>query len=135
MAFLSDKLSYLLKEHGFNEFCFGFYCMRFDNAFLCKNEDKEYIDGRDLYMFPAPTHEQALDFIRTKYNLHIWVTQNPYSQGDRGLFEWHIKPLMVKNQPLPQPKGLSTGCGFETVNKAYDEAIETALKMRNEIGK
>jgi hypothetical protein len=132
--FIPYELAVKAYEKGFEikSYGIGWYYKRrstgdihgLDTFYIDTNQNIQQWESIDEPI-EAILYQQILDWLREKHNLNIWLIENPYTQGNgSGMYEWNIKPRMVKNQPLPQPKGLGSGCGTE-----YYEALNNAIKQ------
>lgn len=91
--FCSYEISLKLKELGFDEGCLAKYCRYNPNDEIeifsqTQNFFKGYFEvcfNRDYKKeekIAAPLWQQAIDWFRKEYDLHIVLTVNPYSERD-----------------------------------------------------
>ncbi len=130
--FVPLDMAVILKEKGFDEPCFKYFNERHPHRYTTDNEittNSELARTITHAYITIPLYTQVIDWLRDKHNLNVWVTENPYTQGNSsGMFEWHIQPRLKRNQSPPHPKGLGSGCGLEYY-EAIKEGIEAAFKL------
>lgn len=79
MKFLSKDLSIKLKERGFNGPCFGDYRYGHDNFVPFLTDGDESFEELLQYSWyiPAPTIEQALEWLREEKKIYVGVAYMP----------------------------------------------------------
>ena len=108
--YCSFEVAKLLKEKGFVTPCDWLYCS--DGTFGHRNSlwDKE--------MFPAPTHQMAMKWLRERHGIFIAINNDDLD------FNWQCYELINRGSTL-DPKILSESyAGY----KIYEKAVEAALK-------
>ena len=115
-AYCSKEVSKLLKEKGFNEFCYTYYdntdnsIKRFNKGLYFNNTSYPWGVSYDIndvkkYII-APTHQMAMRWLREEHNIKIMI--RPYVDGT---YSYEILN------------------GFWYVNfDSYEEAVEAAIK-------
>ena len=107
--YVSFEVAKLLKEKGFVTPCNWLYCS--DGTFGHRNSlwDKE--------MFPAPTHQMAMKWLREVHNIYIDISPT-YSEVEKTIhFIWQVFDSNYD------------GIGdCEIFYGKYEEAVEEALK-------
>lgn len=123
--FLPIELSIFIKEKGFNEHCLGHY--RYDETFTTSFDTS-------LFQIEAPLYQQAIDWLREKYEIDIVLT--PYTNGSsrRILRKYSVALYSNKNSGksltpdvLKNEKGKTIY--FSNPKNGYDKVIEEALKL------
>lgn len=122
--YVSFEVAKLLKEKGFITPCKWLYCKNGTFGHISSLWDKE--------MFPAPTLQMAMKWLREKYQLLISVDASPIygkvkdEKGGNtcGLLYWHYMASgeWMNDKYNPQQKA------FVVSEKSYEQAVETALK-------
>lgn len=120
-AYCNYKMSMLLKEKGFNEYCSGYY--KFDKSLgiLSKaviNNSALDDDGIDI---SAPTHQMVLAWLREVHNIHIVI--HPSSGVYYGKYCLSIYVQRVKNKDF----NLTYQTHEDTYEKAVEEGISYSL--------
>ena len=107
--YVSYEVAKLLKEKGFVTPCNWLYCS--NGTFRHRNSlwDKE--------MFPAPTHQMAMRWLREKY----YIYADPIKQGNYNdcseYYTWIVARMGIIHRNSSVADKLS-----------YEEAVEAALK-------
>ena len=121
--FVTYEIALKLKELGFDEFCFAHYCNGdlITKTAILKSSTMQYYQQNNInpsnqykdQKCTAPLWQQAIDWLREKYNIHIYI--DFYD----GLYGFAIKLNKEK---------LYNRCGsFEPGFKNYPEAREQAI--------
>ncbi len=124
--FLTRSIAERIVNAGFNEHCFGNYVKRTLHktssiSFRFSNDD---LDDRDEILFPAPTFQQALKFLRDKHR--ICITE------DLTKLDFTFMCTYLGNKPF-----LTIGYGRtyeEGLNMAIDKALDIEF-IKAEIAK
>lgn len=105
-AYCSFEIAKLLKEKGFITPCDWLYCN--DGTFGHRNSlwDKE--------MFPAPTHQMAMAWLREAH--YLWIDIDPLTNYK---WTWSIWLMNDPNFKMGESSQVTTN---------YKEAVEAALK-------
>ena len=82
--FVSYEIALKLKELGFNEECFGYYCKNKEFSFYGQNHLLEVVAEANATIIPAPLWQQVID----------WCELNGYYINVTRIFQW--QPLPVK---------------------------------------
>lgn len=119
-AYVSYKVSKLLKERGFNEYCPKSYSKCFDN----KLEDRSISDWGKLNQYPAPTQQMAMRWLREKHNIFISIQPDFPSEQDYKLCWCWSTNILHEN--CISAKGYQ--CYIETYEKACEAALLYSLE-------
>ena len=135
--FVKYRIALLLKEAGFNEACFAYFCC---NVFMvtnnvpkfrywviiddaetnCKNTDITFQE-KDC---TSPLYQQVIDWFTEKHGLQLFPTY-PYSDGFHYGFKW-VNSSGEVGEYWRDNGDECKGC--DTLVEAYIEAIEESLK-------
>lgn len=83
--FIPYELAVKLKELGFNEECIATFDE--DENFELQDFEQNY-DTFPSHIIAAPLWQQAFDWFRDKYGLHIWF---PYSEYQSVFYSYVVK--------------------------------------------
>lgn len=86
--FVPYEIALAMKELGFNEPCLGYFpnVENSDKTMIFFDRVPEYTinslfdENPTNYHFTAPLWQQCVDWFREKYDLHVVITVNPYSE-------------------------------------------------------
>ena len=117
--YVNFEIAKLLKEKGFNEYCYGYY---YTSKYMTYGDIKQ----RNLDLFPdsysAPTFQMTMKWLREVHKLCITII--PKVTDDEGsggcLWEWAVTYLLV-----PQSTSLEL---FESYEEACEKAIRYCLE-------
>lgn len=124
--FVTYKIALKLKELGFNEECFGFYKTSLNdtdpelNIIVCNYNSGKYITIPEEFHEDAPLWQQAIDFFREKYDIHVSVPN--YYDG------WKIDIRGFK-QNINLGYQSKPGLCLENYYDAREEAILKAIEL------
>jgi hypothetical protein len=127
--FVPYEIAMQLKEKGFNEPCLGFYSDNIDtDVFIERIKRQPCADhATDC---SAPTHEQAIDWLRENHSLSVSVL--PYKNSeDKIELCWYYTVTIVGIYDIfcnAESLGASQE-NYESYNEALNEAFEQALKL------
>ena len=125
--YVSFEIAKLLKEKGFDEYCYRYY---HTSKYVSYSDTKQ----RNLELFPdsysAPTLQIAMKWLREKYNYHIIATPE-YSDVEYMPGQWQEEFLGWKytiipfngNKSIMHPSVYSI-----TIESAYEAAIKYCLE-------
>lgn len=130
--FVPYEIALKLKELGFNEPCFGYYCKHRNTVVI---PDQETLDKLEAFLdiFPvtsqnhfryqsclAPLYQQVIDWFREKHNIII---------NSVPIYIHHAIGLVKLDCYIPHCFGDFLEEEYDTYYKAFDAAIEKAINL------
>lgn len=125
--YVSFEISKLLKEKGFNEYCFKEYYI--SNRELSNvSIDARYNTTNNRVS--APTLQMAMKWLRIEHNIHIEPI--PYATVDGFYWAYKIVGGIISPNIIPLPnycvKVLKQKAGMESCEEATEAAIKYCLE-------
>lgn len=125
--FVTYEIASKLKELGFDDECFGYYCNKTSHHLYLECNYKEVTDKiNNPYtdIIKAPLWQQAIDFFREKHNIIIEVWFD-YTQININEFLW-IYEIYVNNNQHDHD-----GSWYDNFNECREFAILKAIELLN----
>lgn len=114
--YVSFEVAKLLKEKGFDSWCFGYY--KPNNEFGTYVMPRTY-SGVDGNYILAPTHQMALKWLRDVHNIFIQID---YVVLAKNIFEYTYE---IHNMCKGRSVAISN---FRDDYETYEDAVEAAIK-------
>lgn len=132
--YVSLEVAKLLKDKGFNEYCFTAYSTEIGDFITVgpiKNSEID-ADKDDTHICTAPTHQMAMKWLREVHNIYIEIAF--YSRYKPVYYRWSASKngRVVSDEEIPS-KEIECHIEGEYPNlavfyKNHNEAVESALK-------
>lgn len=124
--FVPYGLTVKLVEKGFNEPCLALYnrekVLRAINLNNPNDKTKSIKLTKNISKYPAPTYQQALDWLREKHRIFIEI--NPMNSWETWVFRVYLKGSMSPFYSNPW-----NGETYDSYHKAMVESLNEALNL------
>ncbi len=122
--FVSYEIAKALKEKGFNNPCFGWWCLVGDGIPSLNIEQSNRSNFQPDWdkTFLAPTHQQIIDWLREKHDLPIHIHSIWQHDSNNYSYQYHITANHEEWNGTEH---------YKSFNEALNNAIEEAVKRIN----
>lgn len=126
--FASYEIALALRELGFDEECFGYYCKSVDDSyFLCIYQQE---DEHSEIRIDAPLWQQCIDWFREKHKIFIEI-----KFADKALTEYEFVVFQTWKEYLNNIMGKIMLGDERPTTYTYEEAREKAILKSIELVK